>query len=136
MAQIWDTCSICWQDYFCKAPRLPGKYGRGNKDKEWKVDCLPLVLASDKKKVLSNAKATDPKLMALEQDPPAWSALGGAVRAYSYEVKTNASAMAAMQPYCYGIHEIEISFKVKESCSGLHKSDDLESEKVSEARVW
>lgn len=57
------------------------------------------------------------------------------VRAYSHKVKTNASAMAAMQPYRYGTHKIEISFEVKESCSGLHGSDDLESKKVSKVKV-
>ena len=71
MAQIRGTCSICWRDYRCRAPRLPSKYGRGTEDKEWKVDCSPLVLALDEKKVSYDAEATDPKLVALGRDPPA-----------------------------------------------------------------
>ena len=41
-------------------------------DKEWKVDCLPLVLASDEKKASSDTEAIDSELVAYAQDPPEW----------------------------------------------------------------
>ena len=50
-------------------------------------------------------------------------------------METSPNAMAAMQPYRYGAHKIEISFEVKGTCSSPCGSDDLESEMVSEARV-
>jgi hypothetical protein len=48
-------------------------------DKEWKMDCSPLVLAPDEKKASSDTEATDSEPMALARDPPARPALGGGV---------------------------------------------------------
>jgi hypothetical protein len=44
-------------------------------DKEWKVDCSPLVLAPDEKKASSDTEATDSRA----RDPPVRPALGGGV---------------------------------------------------------
>jgi hypothetical protein len=48
-------------------------------DKEWKVDCSPLVLAPDEKKSPPDTEATDSEPMAQARDPPARPALGGGV---------------------------------------------------------
>jgi hypothetical protein len=48
-------------------------------DKEWKVDCPPLVLAPDEKKASSDTEATDSEPTALARDPPARPVLGGGV---------------------------------------------------------
>jgi hypothetical protein len=48
-------------------------------DKEWKVDCSPLVLAPDEKKASSDTEATDSEPTARARDPPARPALGGGV---------------------------------------------------------
>jgi hypothetical protein len=48
-------------------------------DKEWKVDCSPLVLAPEEKKASSDTEATDSEPKARARDPPARPALGGGV---------------------------------------------------------
>jgi hypothetical protein len=53
-------------------------------DKEWKVDCSPLVLAPEEKKASSDTEATDSEPKAQARDLPARQALGGDVTMISH----------------------------------------------------
>jgi hypothetical protein len=91
MAQIRGTCLVCWRDYrdvssvsTAEVVSMAGVMTSVTENKEWKVDCSPLVLAPDEKKASFDTEATDTEPTVRARDPPARPVLGGGVTMISH----------------------------------------------------